>query len=104
MAGGDDRLFYDGDESNMEPVFSLWPNPNNGEQLYVIVDGLRSEVTTATVELFDLLGQKVATHTVPMNGNTLNTVIALHGALADGLYVVNVTVGEQTFMQRLVID
>ncbi|MBK8615358.1 MAG: hypothetical protein IPN85_18295 [Flavobacteriales bacterium] len=50
-------------------------------------------MTTATVELFDLLESKVAMHTVPMNGNTLQHLDALHGALADGLYVVNVTVG-----------
>ena len=104
MAGGDDRIFHDGDESTMEPVFSMWPNPNNGEQLYMIIDGLQEEATTATVDLFNLVGQKVATHTIPVNGSTLNTVIPLNGALSNGLYVVNVTVGEQTFMQRLVID
>ncbi|MBK8614048.1 MAG: T9SS type A sorting domain-containing protein [Flavobacteriales bacterium] len=104
MAAGDDRVFFDGDETSTEAVLTLWPNPNNGEQLYVTIDGLQNEVTTATVDIFDMVGHKVATHTIAVNSTTLNTVIALDASMANGMYVVNVTAGEESFMQRLVIQ
>ncbi|MBK8614063.1 MAG: T9SS type A sorting domain-containing protein [Flavobacteriales bacterium] len=104
MAGGDDRVFFDGDETSTEAVLTLWPNPNNGEQLYVTIDQLNADVTTATVDIFDMVGHKVTTRTIAVNGTTLNTVIALDASMANGMYLVNVTAGDQTFIQRLVIQ
>ncbi len=104
MAAGDDRVFFDGDETSTTSVLNLWPNPNNGEQLYVTIDGLQNEVTTATVDIFDMVGHKVTTRTIAVNGTTLNTVIALDASMANGMYLVNVTAGDQTFVQRLVIQ
>jgi hypothetical protein len=65
---------------------------------------LDTEVTTATVDIFDLVGKKVNSRIIPVNGTTLNTVIDLDGSLSGGIYVVNLTAGEQTFTQRLVIQ
>ncbi|MCC7501472.1 MAG: T9SS type A sorting domain-containing protein, partial [Flavobacteriales bacterium] len=103
MAAGDDRVFFDGDETSTG-VLNLWPNPNNGEQLYVTIDGLRNEVATATVDIFDMVGHKVATHTIAVNGSTLNSVIDLDASMANGLYMVNVTAGDEQFNQRLMIQ
>ena len=104
MAGSDDRVFFDGDETSTEAVLTLWPNPNNGEQLYVSIDALNADVTTATVDIFDMVGHKVTTRTIAVNGTTLNTVIALDASMANGMYMVNVTAGDQSFIQRLVIQ
>ncbi|MCC7501392.1 MAG: T9SS type A sorting domain-containing protein, partial [Flavobacteriales bacterium] len=93
---------FDGEE--VSSTLNMWPNPNNGEQLYVTIDQLNSEVLTATVDIFNTMGQKVATHTIPVNGSTLNTVISLDRAMGNGVYLVNVTAGEQQFIQRLVIQ
>ena len=106
VAGGNDHIFVDGSD-DLEPVdatLSLWPNPNNGEQLYVTIDQLNSEVASATVAIFDMVGHQVATHTIPVDGTTVNTVIALDGSMATGMYVVCVTAGKQQFMQRLVVQ
>ena len=61
-------------------------------------------MTTATVDIFDLVGRKVTSRTIPVNGSNLNTSIALDGGFGAGLYLVNVTAGDQTFTQRLVIQ
>ncbi|MBK9287687.1 MAG: T9SS type A sorting domain-containing protein [Flavobacteriales bacterium] len=82
----------------------MWPNPNRGDQLYLTIDQLNADVTTATVDIFDLYGKKVTSRTIAINGSTLNTVINLDGSIASGMYLVNLTAGEQTFVQRLVIQ
>ncbi len=104
MAAGDDRVFFDGDETSTTSVLNLWPNPNNGGQLYVTIDGLQNEVTTATVDIFDMVGHKVATRTIAVNGTTLNTVIALDASWAKGLYLVAVTVGDEQLTGRLMLQ
>ena len=85
-------------------MLNMWPNPNRGEQLYITIDHLNEEVTTATVDIFDLMGQKVGSRIITVNGATLNTVIDLDGALSSGIYLVNLTAGDQTFTQRLVVE
>jgi len=72
--------------------------------LYVTVDHLDGQVSMATVDIFDMVGKKVATRSIPVNGTTLNTVIELNGSVANGMYLVNVTTGDQTMTQRLVIQ
>jgi hypothetical protein len=104
FAGADDRIHFDGDENSATAVMSMWPNPNSGEELYVTVEGLSNEATTATMDIFDMFGKKVATRTLAVNGTTLNSVVRLEGSLASGLYLVNITAGEQSFTQRLVIQ
>ena len=101
FAGNEDRIFTDGDEA-LVSTLTMWPNPNRGEQLFITIDRLDTEVTTATVDIFDLVGKKVSSRTIAVNGTTLNTVIDLDGTLSGGIYVVNLTAGEQTFTQRLV--
>jgi hypothetical protein len=61
-------------------------------------------VTTATVDIFDLVGKKVSSRTIAVNGTTLNAVIDMDGSLSNGIYLVNLTAGERTFTQRLVIQ
>ncbi|MBL0035348.1 MAG: hypothetical protein IPP26_06160 [Flavobacteriales bacterium] len=73
FAGGDDRVFFDGDETSSVATLSMWPNPNRGDQLYLTIDQLNADVTTATVDIFDLYGKKVTSRTIAINGSTLNT-------------------------------
>jgi hypothetical protein len=84
-------------------TFTIWPNPNNGEQLSLSIDDLGAEHTTVSLDIVDLFGKQLVKRTIAVNGTTLNTVIELNGDLASGMYLVSVTVGERTFMQRLVI-
>jgi hypothetical protein len=84
-------------------TLSLWPNPNNGEQLYLQLSEVDAGVTQVTVELHDAFGKRVMSRVIPVNG-PFNTVIDLEGSLSGGLYLVNLTAGEKVFTQRLVIE
>ncbi|MCB9170174.1 MAG: lamin tail domain-containing protein [Flavobacteriales bacterium] len=88
-----------------EHMATLFPNPNNGEQVYLTMTGLpEGEDTNVSVEMFDMYGNLVMSTDLKTNGGTLNTVIDLHGTLADGLYTVNMTTGGQIHVERLIIN
>jgi hypothetical protein len=83
---------------------TLWPNPNNGDQLYLSLSEVPENVLSVSVDLFDLTGKRVMARMIPAQGGFLNTVIALNGELAAGLYLVNITAGNTLYTQRLVIQ
>ena len=64
------------------------------------------------MDIFDLSGKRMVTRTIASqasssrNGGSgfVNTTVDLNGELASGLYMVNITAGEQIFTQRLVIQ
>ncbi|MDX9750967.1 MAG: T9SS type A sorting domain-containing protein, partial [Flavobacteriales bacterium] len=79
---------------------ALWPNPNNGRQLWLAVEGLADEVRTITVDIHDLSGRRVAAHQVPPRSGAME--VALNG-MAAGTYVVTITAGDQRHVERLVV-
>jgi len=82
----------------------MYPNPNRGDQLYVQLDAVEQGVQTVSVDIFDLYGKRVSTRTIAAQGGFVNTVLDLDGELADGMYLVNITAGEQRYTERLVIQ
>ena len=82
----------------------MWPNPNNGDQLYMTIAELGAEVATTQVDIYDLTGQRVIGRSIATQASNLNSVIELDEQLAPGLYMVIVTAGEVSFTQRLVIQ
>jgi len=85
-------------------ALKLWPNPNRGDQLWINLDGIAAGVETVTVDLYDLSGKRIAARVLPTQGEHLNTVIDLNGDLAGGMYLVHVTAGERTYIERLVVQ
>ncbi len=82
---------------------NMWPNPNNGDQLYITLSEVPADAQTVSVDMFDLYGKRVMTRTVAAQDGFMNTVLDLNGDLAAGLYMVNITVGEKRWTERLVI-
>ncbi|MCW5900274.1 MAG: T9SS type A sorting domain-containing protein [Flavobacteriales bacterium] len=97
-APGNENMLLD--ETN-EAQLTIWPNPNNGQQLWIAMD----EVTTATVaiDLFDLSGQRVMAQELPAQGGQLFTMLQLDG-LAPGTYLVAITAGDERQVKRLVVQ
>jgi hypothetical protein len=106
MAPGTDRMFQEGEEEADAPeaVFILWPNPNRGDRVNLAIEGLETEETKASVDLHDLFGKRVGAWTIPMSQGSFQHTVDLEHALAKGLYILQVTVGDQVFTKRLVID
>ncbi|MBK6776607.1 MAG: T9SS type A sorting domain-containing protein [Flavobacteriales bacterium] len=81
---------------------SMYPNPNRGDALYLVIENLSEEATTAQVEIFDGMGKKVLSQQVAMGGGTLNTALSLGGDFGTGMYLVNVRVDGELFTERLI--
>ena len=85
-------------------ALTLYPNPNNGDQLFINLSEVDSEVNTVSVDIFDLAGKRISARTIAVNDGFVKTNIDLNGELSNGLYMVNITAGEETYNERLVIQ
>ena len=90
----------------MEEAASLhmYPNPNRGDQLYLSLDAVEEGVLTVSVDIYDLFGKRVSARTIAVQDGFINTVLDLNGELASGMYLVNITAGDQIFTERLMIQ
>ena len=82
----------------------LHPNPNRGDQLYLRVSSVEEGVTTVSVDIYDLTGKRVAARTIAVQDGFVKTNLELNGELAGGMYMVNITAGDKTYTERLVIQ
>jgi Secretion system C-terminal sorting domain len=90
--------------AQQQAELTIWPNPNNGGQVFIALSELNTEATSATVDIFDMFGKRVMAQRLATQGSSINTVIDLEHQLAPGMYVVTVTAGEASFTQRLMIQ
>ncbi len=105
--GGMNSGDQNSDEENttaQQPAFSLWPNPNRGDQLNLSFSSLGSTTGTITVDILDLSGKRVNRSTIVVNEGVVNTSIDLNGSIAAGMYVVNIMAGGTMYTERLVIQ
>jgi len=97
-----------GGTSNMQGAgnssFTLYPNPNRGDQLFLSLTNVAATTKTIAVELFDLTGKRAIMRTIPVNEGVVNTVLPLNGELAKGIYLVQVTEGSNRYTERLVVQ
>lgn len=85
------------------PELRVYPNPTNGEQVRIQLSGADPALTTATLDLVDLIGQRVLTATLPLRDGELDTVLPLRNDLAEGVYLLTITAGERVLNERVVI-
>ncbi|MBL7938454.1 MAG: thrombospondin type 3 repeat-containing protein [Flavobacteriales bacterium] len=85
-------------------TLTMYPNPNRGDQLFINLSTVETEVNTVSVDIFDLSGKKVTTRAIPVQDGTINTALDLNGSLAGGIYLVNITAGTKVYNERLVIQ
>jgi len=82
---------------------TMYPNPNQGDQLFVAISSLAPDVDRVTMDLFDLTGKRITSQMLMVIDGELNTKIDLRNELGDGLYLVQFTAGSSIWSQRLVI-
>jgi len=87
-----------------EARVAMYPNPNRGDQLFVRLNDLEEGVSAVNVDIYDAFGKRVAQRTFGASDGYVNTMIALNGELANGMYMVSITAGTSTFTERLVIQ
>lgn len=84
-------------------AMNLWPNPNDGQELFITMAGLDMDIHTASVDLMDITGRNVMSTTLPVSNGQLNAAMELNNA-ANGSYLLVVTAGNKTFSKRVVVS
>ncbi len=87
-----------------ERSVGLYPNPNNGDQLFVSLSNVEEGVESINVDIYDSFGKRVAQRTLGVQDGFVNTTIALNGELANGMYLVSIAAGSAIHTERLVIQ
>ncbi len=87
-----------------DAALRMYPNPNRGDQLYLSIPALEADVAAVSVDIHDTFGKRVRSMRIAVQDGHLNTVIDLEGSLAAGMYVVNITAGERSYTERLVVQ
>ena len=85
-------------------ALTMYPNPNRGDLVTIALSEVGADVRTVSVDIYDLRGQRVTARTIAVQDGYLNTVIDLQGDMAGGMYMVNITAGDKTYTERLVIQ
>ena len=92
------------DPSTSSGSVTMYPNPNRGEQLYINLSVVDADVHTVSVDIYDLTGKRITARTIAVQDGFVTTVLDLNGDIANGMYMVNITAGEKTYTERLVIQ
>ena len=99
VQGGSSNL-----SAQSEGDFTLYPNPNTGEQLFVNFSAVEKGTNTVNVDIFDMTGKRVIARTIAVQDGFVKASFDLNGDVQSGVYIVNVTAGTKTYTQRLVIQ
>ncbi|MFZ1333386.1 MAG: choice-of-anchor Q domain-containing protein [Flavobacteriales bacterium] len=100
VAGGQQNALLESANS----VLALYPNPNQGTVLTVVINSLDSEIKTVSFEIMDMSGKLILSKQLLTQDGRLNNVVALDGGLASGMYLVRVTAGERIYTDRVSIQ
>ncbi|MCC6840036.1 MAG: T9SS type A sorting domain-containing protein [Flavobacteriales bacterium] len=84
-------------------AISTWPNPSYGDQVQLTLSGLGAFMQNVQVELYDATGRQAMATVLPVTGGHMNCKLEV-GALAQGIYLVQVIAGEQVHSTRLVVS
>lgn len=79
---------------------NIYPNPNNGELMNINLTGITS--SEVFVRIMDSMGREVYNNRYTVDGS-LNTMVSFSKPLAQGVYMVEFTSGNEVITQRMVV-
>src|SRR6185437_10448630 len=83
--------------------FTLIPNPTKGT--FTISGTLKNRLdNNVNIVITDMLGQTIYKDAVLADNGNLNTLVTLPGSLANGMYLVSLTSGEDHMVFHVILD
>jgi hypothetical protein len=96
QGGVSNALSYNGDALST----NIYPNPNNGEIVNLNVTGITTP--DVFVRIMDSMGREVYTNRYAVDGS-LNTMVSFSKPLAQGVYLIEFTTGNEVKTQRMMV-
>ncbi|MBP9081015.1 MAG: T9SS type A sorting domain-containing protein [Flavobacteriales bacterium] len=79
----------------------LWPNPVEDGRLNVDLTGLRGADQHIRLDIQDIYGKQVLGREFSNSGDRFTTLLELPGGMAEGVYLVYITINDESTVQRL---
>ena len=83
---------------------TVFPNPNNGDQVTLVLSSFDRSVNNIQVDVNDIYGKFITRRNIPVQDGYMNTVLSFQQELAPGMYLLNLQAGEQRFTQRMIVQ
>jgi hypothetical protein len=81
----------------------IYPNPNNGEMMFVNVNDVPANVDRVLVDIYDLAGKRIVSEQLATTGSANFNVQMPLSNLNSGMYIVNIVVGDEVYTERLTV-
>ncbi len=84
---------------------SVFPNPNNGSEISVVIEGLEETQGTIEIAVLDMTGKRVYAEQLGNASPTMMKKIDLSGQLSSGIYVIHATAdGKLIESKKLIVE
>lgn len=100
---GADMVSVDEMESGLINNFAVYPNPNNGEMIYMDLETVLPN-QKLQVEILDAHGKKVYVENLFPEGNKLNKEIKFDSILSGGSYLINLTIDNKVISRKFIVE
>jgi hypothetical protein len=83
---------------------ALFPNPNFGGEVKLMMDNLEEGVHNVNITVYDIFGKQISTEAFGYEGAELSHVLRFNSQLATGIYTVHIVIDGQSFaVERMVV-
>ncbi len=89
--------------STLDNGLRLWPNPNRGDVVNVLADGLPRDLVNVDLLVSSLNGRILLKVQVPVTSGSVRYILPLNHRLTSGTYLVTMRTGTSELVQRLII-
>ena len=83
---------------------SVYPNPNRGEAVNLVLNELEEGVEKVQVDMYDSYGKIIHRETIQQPGQQVNMILDIDQDLSEGVYVISVMIEDQVHTSMLVVQ
>ena len=113
ITGASSMVIYDGppqshkslniEESNEPTTVNIYPNPNDGQLVFLNVNNAGSEYDKMLVNVTDMYGKVVYSEQMMVTPSYTHQQLTFSNNLSKGMYFVNVIIGENKYSNKMII-
>ncbi|MCC6937972.1 MAG: T9SS type A sorting domain-containing protein [Flavobacteriales bacterium] len=104
VQGNDPRMAMEDEEPAEGSGIAIWPNPNDGEVLNLRIVGLDPIPQQLNITVLDATGRVAHQEAHAINDIGWSGAVGIAQQFPAGVYMVQVTAGEQRWMERFVVQ
>ncbi len=91
-------------EESEIPTLNTYPNPNNGESIFINASGLESGDNIVSIMVLDMFGKTVYSESYSGSSNELLKEINFNNKLAKGMYLLQVSKGTSSITNKVFVE